>query len=313
VARIDWWPAVPQVPAGEALHAVAVLEVTHATAWPPTSVHLRPGPSTADDPPASSVTLPSGPPFGSLTEYQQWIDTGNDPLTFNVVIPAEWAKGEVTLRASINALSPGQPSWQPTATRTVTFHRRHRARIRYRRHSTATSGPPTTEQAVAAIRTAAAMLPIPDPEIVVLGNDPAVPTTAGYIEDMFAERGANPTASWRDEVWLVVGPAGVGGFADIGRWPWIAATEATGAVTGHEIGHLFSQPHLALCGAGQNPEDPATFPDQGRVLVIGWDMWNNRPVRDATDFMSYCWANAWISPERWRRVFLQARPTRTKR
>jgi hypothetical protein len=306
VARIDWWPAVPQVPEGEQLRAVATLKVKNIGDWF-LSGTLSPGSSTAEDPPTSSVTLFSGPPFSSVAQYQQWIDAGNEPATFNVVIPTEWCKWEVLLEATVRVFSPLGPAWDVTAATWVKFHRRRRVRIRYRRHTAPNRPTPTTQEAERAIRDAASLLPIPDPEILVLGNDPAAPST-GYIEDMFAERGGTPTSAWRDEIWLVVGPAGVGGFADIGRWPWIAATDATALTTAHEIGHLFWQNHLNLCGV--SGDDPTLFPDNGNVVVIGWDMWNNRVVRGATDIMTrtYCPEPTWMSPGRWRRIFLQVGP-----
>lgn len=311
IAHIDWWPAVPQVPEGEQLRAVATLEVTNHGAWPSLSGTLRPGSSTAEDPPVSSVTLLSGPPFSSAAQYQQWVDAGNEPATFNVVIPAEWCKWEVTLKASVRAFSPGQPLWDVTAATRVKFHRRRRVRIRYRRHGIppTPANPagilaPTTQAAERALREAASLLPIPDPEIFVLGNDPAAPST-GYIEDMIAERGGTETPTWRDEIWLVVGPAGVGGYAP---GPWTGATDATALTTAHEISHLFQQNHLNLCGV--SGDDPTMFPDNGNVVVIGWDMWNNATVRGATDIMTrtYCPEPTWMSPGRWRRIFLQVGP-----
>jgi hypothetical protein len=308
VARVDWWPAIPQIPEEERaeVFAVATLHVTNHGAWPSFSGPLYPGASTADDPPTVGIELPPGPPFSSMAQYQQWVTAGNEPATFNVVIPAEWSKWEATLEATVRVLTPG-PMWTVTTAKTVKFHRRRPVRIRYRRHTVPNFVAPTTQQAEAAIRAAAAMLPIPDPDIVVLGNDPAQPST-GYIEDMMAERGGTPTPEWRDEIWLVVGPTGVGGVADADTWPWTAATDATAGVTAHEIGHMFNQRHLALCGAAQNPEQPTSFPDQGNAVVIGWDVWNNRPVRGGIDVMTYCWANSWITPERWRRIFLQLGP-----
>lgn len=317
VVRIDWWPAIPQVPEGERVDAVATLDVRNQEAWPELSGLLRPPVSTADDPPVSGVTLPAGRPFESLSQYDQWVADGNQPATFNVVLPAEWCKWEAILEAKVRVFSPG-PMWEVSTALWVKFHRRRRVRIRYRRYTrAATPATPTTpavpaatattEEAVAAIRRAASMLPIPDPEIVVLGNDPAAPTTAGYIEDMMVERGGTPTPAWRDEIWLVVGPAGDGGVASPTAWPWTGAAGATGEIVAHEIGHMFNQAHIALCGAAQNPEQPSAFPDMGNVVPVGWDVRNNREVRNAIDVMSYC-GNRWISPERWRRIFLQVGP-----
>jgi hypothetical protein len=308
VVQIDWWLAIPQIPVGEQVFAVAELEVTNHSAWPSLSGILKPGQSTAEDPPTSSVTLYSGPPFDTIDAYNQWIQANNNPQTFNVVVPAEWCKWESTFTATITVFSPGQLAWTVKASKRVKFHRRRRVRIRYRRHTIPGQQPPTTDAALQAIRNAASLLPIPDPEISVLGNDPAAPSN-GYIEDMFAERGGAPTPQWRDEIWLVVGPVGVGGFADISRWPWIAATDATGLTTAHEIYHMFNQNHLNLCNLTDG-DDPTTFPNGGNVPVTGWDMWNNAVVRNARDIMvrTYCPEPTWISPERWRRVFLQVGP-----
>lgn len=308
VVQIDWWLAIPQIPAGERVFAVAQLDVTNHGAWPSLSGALRPGQSTAEDPPVSSVTLYSGPPFDTIAAYNQWIQANNNPQTFNVVVPAEWCKWESTFTATVTVFSPGQPTWTVKASKRVKFHRRRRVRIRYRRHTVPGQQPPTTNAALQAIRNAASLLPIPDPEISVLSNDPAAPSN-GYIEDMFAERGGVPTPQWRDEIWLVVGPVGVGGFADISRWPWIAATDATGLTIAHEICHMFSQNHLNLCGL-TNGDNPTAFPNGGNVPVTGWDMWNNAVVRNARDIMvrTYCPEPTWMSPERWRRIFLLVGP-----
>jgi hypothetical protein len=308
VVQIDWWPAIPQVPVGaQPAFAVAQLDVTNHGAWPSLSGVLRPGQSTAEDPPSSSVMLHTDQPFETIAAYETWLQS-NVPQTFNVVIPAEWCKWEATFTATVKVFSPGQPTWTVTTSKRVKFHRRRRVRIRYRRHTVPGRQPPTTEQAVRAIRNAASILPIPDPEILVLGNDPAAPSN-GYIEDMFAERGGVPTPQWRDEIWLVVGPVGVGGVANISRWPWIAATDATGLTTAHEIGHLFSQAHLNLCGLTDG-DNPSQFPSSGAVPVTGWDMWNNAVVSNARDIMvrTYCPEPTWMSPERWRRIFLKVGP-----
>jgi hypothetical protein len=77
----------------------------------------------------------------------------------------------------------------------------------------------------------------------------------------------------------------------------------------HEICHLFAQNHLALCilagAAGADP--PSSFPNGGKVAVLGYDMWNDGFVPNAFDIMvrTYCPEPTWPSPERWRRVFLQ--------
>ena len=311
VVRIDWWTAVPQVPAGEELTAEAFIEVTGPVAPWPNTVTLRPGVSTANDPPAAQdppLELQSGQPFSSVPEYQQWIaqSINNNPATFNVVLPAALCVGEVTLEATVRARNQQGRLWTVTATRTAKFHQRRRVRIRYRRHGIPSTPAPTTQAAEAALRDACSLLPIPDPQILVLSNDPAAPSSR-YIEDMIAERGGTATPAWEDEIWLVVGPVGVGGVANPSVWPWTAATDATPLTTAHEIGHLFQQRHLNLCGLVDG-DNPASFPDNGNVVVIGWDIWNNAVVRGATDIMTrtYCPEPTWMSPERWRRIFLQA-------
>jgi len=249
----------------------------------------------------------SGPPFSSGAEYQQWLDAGNEPATFNVVIPTEWCKWQVSFKARVRVFNPLMSSWEVTASTRVKFHRRRRVRIRYRRHTVPGLVTPTTEQAERALREAGSLLPIPDPEIIVLSNDPVSSWTVGYVEDMVTERGPQ-TPAWKDEIWLVVGPAGVGGIASPSQWPWTAACDATGLTTAHEIAHLFWQNHLNLCGV--TGDNPALFFDNGQVVVIGWDVWNSRPVARATDIMvrTYCPEPTWMSPERWRRIFLQVGP-----
>jgi hypothetical protein len=188
------------------------------------------------------------------------------------------------------------------------------------------------------LRAAGSLLPIPDPEIVRLSgpafdagnNNKLIETIWGHRIMLFiAEKLAGKNPELRDEIWLVVGPqtvegstllpngqtvpngvlvptnAGVGGYAP--EWaPWTAATAVLATVTAHEIGHLAQQRHVNLCNAGGDA--PSSLPNNGNVGTIGWDMWNNVPVRGAIDLMSYCWAQAWISPERWRRIFLQIGP-----
>ncbi len=303
IVRVDWWPGLPQVPDGERIEATATLRVRNRGDFS-LSGTLQPNESTAEPPSSTGVFLPSGPPFASAGAYDGWVAGGGVPATFNFVMPPEWCKWEVILEPTITASPDFGPSFTASTALWAKFHRRRRVRIRYRRHTVPNRPTPTTEATVASLRVAGSLLPIPDPEIVVLTNDPAAPST-GYIEDMMRERANTPAAQWKDEIWLVVGPVGVGGVADPSAWPWTAATEATGAVSAHEIGHMFNQAHLKLCGAAQNPDDPATFPDRGDVLVTGWDTWNNREVRNGIDLMSYCWGNAWMSPERWRRIFLQ--------
>ncbi|GAA1383367.1 hypothetical protein [Catellatospora chokoriensis] len=305
VVRIDWWPAVAQVPVGEQLSAVATLRVINH-GHPSLSGTLLPGTSTAQDPPMTSITLPSGPPFSSVEHYQQWVAQGNLPATFNVVMPADWCKSEVTLEATVVASAPKQ-SWTVAASRVAKFHHRRRVRIRYRRHTADDQPTPTTQEAVAAIRAAVAMLPIPDPEIVVLDNDPARPSS-DYIADMIQERGGTPTADWRNEIWLVVGPPGVGSVVNQGSQPWTGSTEASAALAAHGIGHMFDQRDLGLCGAAHNPEEPSSFPDEGKLVVTGWDTYSNKTVPNGIDVMTFCWGKSWMTPERWRRIFLKVGP-----
>jgi hypothetical protein len=322
VARIDWWTAVPQAPPGEQLTAHALVELSGPATWP-SSVTLRPGSSTADPPPTWSVELKSGPPFSSVLQYQQWVAAGNNPATFNVVLPPELCKGEVTLKAIVQARSPGGLSWTATASTTVRFHQRRRKLIRYRPwqwspglqnppDNEATQGgrrpgqpAPSDEECQTALRAAASLLPIPDPQIIRIPGPPGERgSSKGLVEELWAMR---PKPVNEDEIWFSVAPAGRFGVF-IGTMPWTGETDLTPAVGAHEAGHMFGQNHVRLCGAAQNPEEPSAFPDQGNIVVIGWDLWNNRPVRGGIDLMSYCWGQAWISPERWRRIFLQARP-----
>jgi hypothetical protein len=310
VARIDWWTAFPQVPIGEILTAEASIHVSGlAISWP--GVTLRPGTSTANPPPTAldpPITLQSGRPFSSILEYEQWIAQNNNPATFNVVLPAELCVGQITLETTVRARNQDGRLWTETATRTVDFHLRRRIRIRYRRYSNGPNPAPTTQEAEAAIRDACSMLPIPDPEIIALAPN-VVAQNGRLVEDMMVERGGTPTSSWRDEIWLVVGPALSGGVTNASKWPWTAATDATARTTAHEIGHLFRQKHLNLCGV-TGADDPALFPNNANVVVTGWDMWNNEVVRGAVDIMTrtYCPEPTWMSPERWRRIFLQVGP-----
>ena len=141
-----------------------------------------------------------------------------------------------------------------------------------------------------------------------------------------AEQLAGRNPSLRDEVRLVVGPPsregvqvlptgqnipngvlgfgspGVGGFAPPGRrgrqrLPPGETSPRTRSVT------LPASPTSIFA---ERPGVPASsLPNNANVVAIGWDMWNNVPVRAAIDLMSYCWAQAWMSPECWRRIFLE--------
>ncbi|MER7195907.1 hypothetical protein [Streptomyces flaveolus] len=319
VAVIDWWNAVPQMPPGETLTATATLEV-HGPLLSFPGVTLRPSVSTADPaPPDSPLELPSGPGFTSLAAYQQWLAMGNEPETFNVVLPAEVCRGGeipgtstqgwTRLDAEIRVFSQDGPSWTLTAGTNVTFYPRRRVRIRYRRWGQTINLPsgtsprpaPTDQECRTALRAAGSLLPIPDPEIVALPGSPAE-QNGHLIEDLIAERGGTATPSWRNEIWLAIGPVGMGGYAP---GPWVGASDATPATIAHEVGHLFDQNHLALCGIEGDP--PSSFPNDGKVVVPGFDMWNSTFVRNARDIMvrTYCPEPTWPSPERWRREFRQ--------
>jgi hypothetical protein len=158
-----------------------------------------------------------------------------------------------------------------------------------------------------------------------------------------AEQIAGKNPQTRDEIWLVVGPEsregetvrpngervgngviiegipGGGGLAPHATMPWTAATAPYAEVTAHEIGHMAlwtpaHNNHVNLCGAVGGDSPSPSY--DGRVRAIGWDMWNNRPRRGtdptlgAVDLMSYCWAQrrAWMSPHRWRQIFLSIGP-----
>ena len=209
------------------------------------------------------------------------------------------------------------------------FHQRRRVRIRYRPWGWTVNLPPpmpgqpppqptpapTDAQCESALRGVGSLLPIPDPEIVRLsGAAYDAGTNSTITEALWFEKtlqfvadvkaGKNPKLE--DEIWLAVGAAGTGGYALPDPAPtWTATTDATARTTAHEIGHLFQQNHLMLCGT--TGDNPASFPNNGNVGVTGWDMWNNAVVRGATDIMmrTYCPEPTWISPERWRRIFLK--------
>jgi hypothetical protein len=288
------------------LTATATLNVTGPLIGFP-GVTLQPSRSTADPaPPDTELELPSGPPFISLASYQQWIAMGNNPSTFNVVLPPEVCQGGeipgthvegwMVLSATVNVRSQDGPTWTLTPGNNVTFYPRRKVRIRYR-----ALGSTADQDCRDALRGAGSLLPIPDPEVVRLSGSP-VEQNGHLIEDMIAERGGTETPAWRDEIWMIVGPIGGGGFAP---GPWVASAGATALTCAHEICHLFGQNHLALCGIAGDP--PSSFPNGGNVVVPGHDMWNNAFVRNALDIMvrSYCPEPTWQSPERWRRVFLQ--------
>ncbi|MFI9503800.1 hypothetical protein [Nocardia sp. NPDC052566] len=318
VAVIDWWPALPQMPPGETLTARATLKVSGPLiAFP--GVTLRPSVSTADPAPLDkTLELQSGPGFSSLTAYRQWLAAGNDPHTFNVVLPPQVCQGGVIvgpgvqgwtlLEATVEVSSQDGPTWTLSPGNNVTFHPRRRVRIRYRAFGlpatadAAAVPAPTDEVCRAGLRAAASILPIPDPEIVTLPGSPTQ-NNGHLIEDLIAERGGTETPAWRDEIWLVVGPLSpTGGFAP---GPWVGSSDATARTLAHEMSHLFGQNHLALCGIVG--DDPASFPNRGNVGVPGFDMWNNGFVQNALDIMvrTYCPEPTWPSPERWRRVFLK--------
>jgi hypothetical protein len=311
VVRIYWWPALPQVPAGqEPIRALAQLRL-HGHDQGTFGATLRPGESTADEPAVSSVELLSGPPLESSAAYQQWIDANNEPATFNVVIPAEFCRGEVLLEAEITAFTPGR-MWTVSAATWVTSHRRRRVRVRYRPWGFTVNLPPgqmalpapTDAQCEAALREGCRLLPFADPEIVRVPGPPGeAGTSSTLVEDLHALR---PSVG-PDEIWFVVGPVNTGGVA-ISAAPWTGATEATPIVVAHEIAHMFGQNHLNLCGATDG-DPPQSIQDNGAVLVSGWDLRNNAPVRGTTDLMAdLCRTSGarrvWMSPQRWRRIFL---------
>lgn len=176
------------------------------------------------------------------------------------------------------------------------------------------------EQCEAWLRAAASLLPIPDPQIFRLpgpwdpttGTEVAAERGSLLVERTIEERNKTLTAA-SDEIWFVIGDWVGGGYApydQITGLSYRVAASGGGAnavvTAAHEAGHMFGQHHVALCGA--DGDSPTSLPDDGNVVVIGWDMWNNTPVRGKIDLMSYCFAQAWMSPERWRRIFLQVGP-----
>jgi len=324
VAVIDWWAAIPQMPPGEQVIATATLEVSGPLVGE-TGVTLWPGATTSDDTPSDvSVELPAGPGFPSLAAYQQWVAAGKNPQTFNVVLPAQLCQGGLipgtdiqgwtVLSATVTVVCLNGPAWTLTPGNNVIFHKRRPVRIRYRAWGWTQNLPPgkppltaPPDQACrAAVKGAGSLLPIPDPEIIALPNSP-VEHDGHLVEDLFAQRGGTVTPQWRDEIWLVIGAVGTGGVS-LPAMPWISATDATALTIAHEICHEFGQNHLALCGLIGDP--PSSFPNNGNVVVPGFDMWNNTFVRNALDIMvrTYCPEPTWPSPERWRRVFLQVGP-----
>ncbi|TDB86983.1 hypothetical protein E1264_16090 [Actinomadura sp. KC216] len=319
VVRVEWWTAIRQVPAGEPITAEAQLEVTGPLGVGQSSVVLRPSLNTADPQPPAKLQLTSQRPFASTTEFEQWVAAGGSPETFDFVVPPGLCVGDVALQVTLRAWNPEGEVWTSQAGTVVKFHPRRHVKIRYRPHDrpayTDSDGvthayipAPDDEECMAVLRDAATMLPIPDPEIIRIPGE--ADTAAGHlIEDLRELRGGTETPQWREEIWLVVGPAGVGGYAP---GQWTAATDATALTTAHEIGHLFDQNHLRLCSLSMDPgsDDPAYFPDSGDVRVIGWDVYGDHDVRGARDLMvrTYCPEPTWPSPERWRRVFLKLGP-----
>ncbi|MFI6421830.1 hypothetical protein ACIBG6_31020 [Streptomyces sp. NPDC050842] len=309
VVRVEWWTAIRQLPIGESMTAEAELEVTGPLGVGQSSIVLRPSKTTGELQAPTKLQLTSKRPFASIAEFDQWVTAGGRPETFNFVLPPDLCVGDVALEVTLRAWNSAGRVWTSTASTVVKFHARRRIRIRYRPHDVPGQPAPTNAVCEEVLRAAAAMLPIPDPQLFRI---PGEANTAGgqLIEDLRALRGGTETPQWREEIWLVIGPAGVGGYAP---GQWTGATDATALTTAHEIGHLFSQNHLRLCNLANSPgeDDPALFPDSGKVRVVGWDAYGDQDVRDATDIMmrSYCPEPTWPSPERWRRVFKNLGPS----
>ena len=226
------------------------------------------------------------------------------------MLPAALAVGEVTLTCYVQARSPGTKAggddlyYNSSATTKLRFHQRRNIRFRYQRWDSATVTAPPDASCRSALRVEGTLLPIPDPPIDALSPNP-VPSNGRLVEDLFAMKSATPGASGPEEIWFTMGNFGQGGVA-LPSTPWTGATDPTRAVSAHEVAHMFNQSHLnhPVCGPN-NGDALSAFPDNGQVIVIGWDQWANQEMRGATDLMSYCWATAWMSPERWHRLFLK--------
>lgn len=319
VVRIDWWPAFPQVPVGEELVARASVSVGfwtfQSTLFPSANT------SGSQDP---TLELRSGQPFWSLNDYDFWVAGGNDPQMFNIVLPAELCRASLTLTASVEARSPGTGAggddirWSAAATVTVQFHPRRSVRIKYRPFSEPARGlsAPTLQDCEIAIRREISMLPIPDPYIAMIPGGTVVQDFNLGQEMIDYRTGTHGPydSTWRDEIWLLVGSSPGGGVAYLPPAApynaWCAAASVDVTNLAHEICHLFNQAHLNLPPFGPpGGEDPATFPDFGRVVPGGWDLYNNEAKRGKVDLMTY-WPTdmRWMSPERWKRVFLEVGP-----
>jgi hypothetical protein len=317
VIRLDWQGAIPQVPKGyfgETTGLSVSVRLWAICSHPSGTVlvELPFQPDTAQSPPpasASDVSIPAKA-FSNAAEYAAWRNANEGTSTLNAVLPASLATGEVVLSAAINAYSPMSkvavdPPWfridvPPVA---VKFHPRRGISIKYQRwgNSPNAGDAPSDDVCVHALQVDGSLLPAPDPPIAALPGSTVV-QNGHLVEDLFAQKTATPGAAGWYEIWFVMGPFGSGGIA-LPATPWTGANCPNVGSTAHEIGHMFGQHHLndAVCGP-RDGESPATFPDQGSVLPVGWNQWDNAPVVGAKDIMTYC-PQTWISPERWRRLF----------
>jgi hypothetical protein len=300
VIRVDWQLAVPIAPPGEEVIVTSSVWAK-VPSYPsgPVTTELRAQSDTSQPPPAPTAPRLEMRPTAIFTTNRQM---------FNFVLPASLAAGEVTLTAYITARSPGTGEggddlyYHYSASATVRFHHRRTIRFRYERWSSATSPAPSDAECTAALQADGALLPVPDPPISALFAAPRTSNT--LVEDLFALKSNTPGAAGKEEIWFTMGTWGVGGVA-LSSTPWVAASELTRCVSAHEVAHMFKQAHIddPNCGPDDG-ESPATFPDGSQVVVIGWDGWGNQEVVGAVDLMTYCWGSCWMSPTRWRRLFM---------
>ena len=318
VLRIDWQIAVPQAPPEDAVIVTASVWA-EVPSYPggPVSVRLYPQADTGKSAPAwPPIELRPARAYTSMYSYLYWQSStaGNatlNPGTFNFVLPAGLAVGDVTLTCYVRARSPGTKAggddlyYNASATTNLRFHQRRNIRFRYQRWYSDTVTAPEDDTCWKALRTDGTLLPIPDPSILALSPN-AVTQGFRLVEDLFAMKSATPGASGPEEIWFAMGDFGQGGIAGgiLEPTQWTGATEPTRGVTAHEVAHMFEQIHLNHCGPNDG-EPLSAFPDGGKVLVTGWDQWANQEILGAWDLMTYCWGNAWMSPERWRRLFLK--------
>lgn len=322
VVRIDWWLGTEQPPSTDLLLAQASVTVS-GDMLPHGGVTLQPFLSTADSaPPADPIVQASGPGFTSLAQYQQWVAGGGRTNPFYVVLPPDLCLGGTILGTPRQALTVidatitvtvngGTESWTLNAGIEVTFHPRRAVTLRYVPFALSASVlPPDDGQCAAALQTAGALLPVPDPDVVRLPG-PFLVDDGHLVEDLVAQRTALQGAqsdSWRDEIWIVMGTPDEGGVS-MGEYVIAASTDALVCV--HEIGHEYHQNHLNVCGNVPQSDPMSTWPDNGYVPIEGWDEWDNAdvaPGRLEVMAYRYCAGAGWIHPERWRRIFLQAGP-----